>query len=310
MSAERSGTRPKVGLVLPMFSEDPATVLGFARRAESLGYDGVFAFDHFFPPGTSPARPSLEAFTMLSAIAASTERIAVGTLVARAVIRPAGMLAKMAASIDELSGGRMIVAIGSGDKIDEPEHRAFGLPQPGLAERRAILEETVRAVQSIFAGEVWPGGDHVPRLEGPLVPPPNTPGGPPVWIGGRSSTVVQMAARVADGWNGWGVPLDEFRESATALRERASELSRHVEPTWAGVALVGADEGEAEDLLRARRINSPIEADLWNGSADAFAEHLRALAGAGATWAIVLPAGPSDRLELIAERAFPGTAAG
>jgi alkanesulfonate monooxygenase SsuD/methylene tetrahydromethanopterin reductase-like flavin-dependent oxidoreductase (luciferase family) len=293
-----------------MFSDDPGTVLGFARRAESLGYDGVFAFDHFFPPGTSPARPSLEAFTMLSAIAATTERIAVGTLVARAVIRPAGMLAKMAASIDDLSGGRMIVGIGSGDRIDEPEHQAFGLPQPSLAERRAILEETVRAVRSLFAGDIWAGGDHVPRLEGPLVPPPSTPGGPPVWIGGRSSTVVQMAARVADGWNGWGVPLDEFRESATALRETASELGRDVAPTWAGVALVGADEREAEDLLRARRINSPIEADLWNGSTDAFVEHLRALADAGATWAVVQPSGPPDRIDVIAEKALPQVSAG
>ncbi len=310
MSAGAAGTRPKLGLVLPMFSEDPASVLAFARRADALGYDGVFAFDHFFPPGTSPARPSLEAFTMLAAIAASTERIAVGTLVARAVIRPAGMLAKMAASIDELSGGRMIVAIGSGDRIDEPEHRAFGLPQPDLAERRAILEETVRAVQALFAGDVWPGGDHVPPMEGPLVPPPHTPGGPPVWIGGRSSTVVRMAARIADGWNGWGVPLEEFRESARTLREAAAELGRAVEPTWAGVALVGADEREAEELLRARRVSSPIEADLWNGSVDAFAEHLRGLADAGATWAIVLPAGPPDRLELIAERTISRAVAG
>jgi alkanesulfonate monooxygenase SsuD/methylene tetrahydromethanopterin reductase-like flavin-dependent oxidoreductase (luciferase family) len=289
-----------------MFTDDAKKVLSFAHRAEELGYDGVFAFDHFFPPGTSPERPSLEAFTTLSAIAASTKRVSVGTLVARAVIRPAGLLAKMAASIDALAGGRTIVAIGSGDKIDEPEHHAFGLPQPRLTERRAILEETVRAVQALFVGDVWPGGDHVPRLTGPLVPPPSTPGGPPVWIGGRSSAVVEIAARVADGWNGWGVPLEEFAAKVETLRAAAG--SRSVEATWAGVALVGETDHDARELLEARRVNSPIEADLWTGSAEAFAEHLGRLEALGATWAIVQASGPADRIDVIAEKAIPARA--
>ena len=292
----------KLGLVLPQFTEDGSALLDFARRAEALGYDGVFAFDHFFPPGTSPARPSFEAFTTLAAVAASTERLHVGTLVARAVIRPAGMLAKMAASIHTASAGRMILAIGSGDQIDEPEHRAFGLPQPGLKERREVLEETVRAVRTLFAGEVWPGGDRVPRLTGPLVPRPDPPGGPPVWIGGRSTTVLEMAARVADGWNGWGIPVKEFGEKVRLLRETAAE--RHVEPTWAGVALVGESDADARALLEARRVNSPIEADLWNGSAEAFAAHLSELAAVGATWAIVQASGPSDRIDVIASKAI------
>jgi alkanesulfonate monooxygenase SsuD/methylene tetrahydromethanopterin reductase-like flavin-dependent oxidoreductase (luciferase family) len=293
----------KLGLVLPLFTDDARGVLDFARHAEELGYDGVFAFDHFFPPGTSPARPSLEAFTTLSAVAASTERLAVGTLVARAVIRPAGLLAKMAASIDTASGGRMILAIGSGDSVDEPEHRAFGLPRPGLKERRAILEETVRAVQALFDGETWPGGEHVPPLQGPLAPPPR-PGGPPVWIGGRSPSVVEMAARLADGWNAWGAPLEEFADKTRTLHETAG--SRSVEATWAGVALVGEDDEDARALLEARRVKSPIESNLWNGSADAFAEHLRALEEAGATWAIVQPSGPPDRIDVIASKAVAG----
>ena len=77
----------KVGLVLPLFSGEPERVLAFAERAERLGFDGVFAFDHLFPPGASADRPSLEAFSMLSAVAARTERIAVGTLVTRATLR-------------------------------------------------------------------------------------------------------------------------------------------------------------------------------------------------------------------------------
>ena len=74
----------KVGLILPLFSGNPDRVLSFARQAEDLGYDGVFAFDHFFPPGASPDRPSLEAFSSLAAVGAASERLAVGTLVTRA----------------------------------------------------------------------------------------------------------------------------------------------------------------------------------------------------------------------------------
>ena len=90
----------KVGLVLPLFSGDPEQVLTFARRAEDLGYDGLFAFDHLFPPGAPSDRASLEAYTMLAAVASVTERVAIGTLVTRAALRPAGMVAKLGASLD------------------------------------------------------------------------------------------------------------------------------------------------------------------------------------------------------------------
>src|SRR5205814_9100155 len=103
-------------------------------------------------------------------------------------------------------------------------------------------------------------------------------------------------------WNGWGVPLEEFAENSRALREAAG--GRKVEATWAGVALVGEDEDDARALVEARRVNSPIEADLWNGSAEAFAEHLRALEAVGASWAIVQASGPSDRIDVIASGAI------
>src|SRR2546423_15543547 len=138
---ERAGegmTEPalKVGIILPMFSGDPGKVLEAARSAESLGFDGVFAFDHFFPPGGPPDRPALEAFTTLAAVAAATERVRLGTLVTRAVLRPPGLLAKLATTIDLISDGRMILAMGTGDPIDRPEHDAFGFPNLSVRDRR------------------------------------------------------------------------------------------------------------------------------------------------------------------------------
>src|SRR5262245_20418898 len=182
-----------------MFSGDTEKVLAAARSAETLGFDGVFAFDHFFPPEGSADRPALEAFSTLAAVAASTERVFIGTLVTRAVLRPPGLLAKLSATLDQISGGRMILGIGTGDSIDRSEHRAFGFPDLAPGPRRAHLAETVAAVKALFAGKAYEDGDHIPRLEGPLVPAPVTDGGPPVWIAGRSEEIVRMAARMADG---------------------------------------------------------------------------------------------------------------
>jgi alkanesulfonate monooxygenase SsuD/methylene tetrahydromethanopterin reductase-like flavin-dependent oxidoreductase (luciferase family) len=296
----------RIGLILPLFSGDAERVLSFARRAEELGYDGVFAFDHFFPPGAALDRPSLEAFTTLSAIAAATRRIAVGTLVTRASIRPAGMIAKLATSIDDISEGRMILGIGTGDPIDRPEHDAYGLPYLEKAERREHLVETVRAVKALFRGEPWPGGARVPPLEGPLVPAPRTAGGPPLWIGGFADEVVRIAAREADAWNGWGMALPEFARKVSVLRAEASGSGRsEVHATWAGIVLVGRDEDEAGRLLDERKKKGMLEANVWAGSAKALGLSLEGLAGAGATWAVLVPAGPRDRPEVIAEVVLP-----
>ena len=84
----------KVGLILPLFSGKAERVLEAAREAEELGFDGAFVFDHFFPPGGPRDRPALEAFTTLAAVGAATRRITLGTLVTRASLRSAGLLAK------------------------------------------------------------------------------------------------------------------------------------------------------------------------------------------------------------------------
>jgi alkanesulfonate monooxygenase SsuD/methylene tetrahydromethanopterin reductase-like flavin-dependent oxidoreductase (luciferase family) len=285
--------------VLPLFSGSVERVLSAARHAEKLGYDGVFVFDHFFPPGASPDRASLEAFTTLAAVGAVTERVRVGTLVTRAQLRPVGLLAKMAAGIDDLTGGRMILGIGTGDPIDEPEHRAFGIPTLSKAERRVHLAECVAAVKALFRGDSWEGGDQVPPLAGPLLPPPVREGGPPVWVGAQADEVVRLAGAFADGWNGWGASPEEFARKATLLAEEAGASGREVEPTWAGIALVGEDEAEAERLKAARAERGMSVADIWIGGSERFAEHCAGLGGAGATWVIVVPAGPVDRAEVV-----------
>src|SRR5207249_1376565 len=113
-----------------------------------------------------------------------------------------------------------------------------------------------------------------------------------IWLGAQSDEVVRMAGRLADGWNGWGLSPEDYRPKAKLLEEEAARAGRRAEATWAGIVLVGEDEAEAGRLLDARHRKGTNDTLAWSGSADRFAEHLHDLADAGATWAIMVLAGP------------------
>ncbi len=288
----------KLGVSLPVFTADPDRPLEVARRAAALGFDGVFSPDHFFPPQfyppSGPDRPALEAFTVLAAAAAREPRLHVGTLVARVTLRPPGLLAKQAAALDEMTGGRAILALGTGDDASRSEHDMYGFPYPPASERIAQLGETVDALRTLFEGGSWPGSDHVPALRGPLLPP----GAPELWVGGKSDAVLEVAARSADAWNGWGANVAGFVARVSRLRVLAR--GREVAPTWAGIALVGEDASDLERLVAEREARGLSPSGVWAGTAEALRGFADELESAGATWFIVLPVGPADRLDVIA----------
>ena len=288
-----------LGVSLPVFTADPSRPLDVAARAAALGFDGVFSPDHLFPPTfyppSGPDRPALEPFTVLSAASVLEPSLHVGTLVARVTLRAPGLLAKQAAALDQISGGKAIIALGTGDDASRREHEMFGFPYPPAADRLAQLEETVSALRALFRGDTWPGGTHVPALTGPLLPP----GSPQLWVGGRSEAVLAVAARVADAWNGWGDDVGGFAARARRLRELAD--GREVAPTWAGIALVGETAADLDRLLDARTAKGLSTDGVWTGTAVELRAFVAALGEAGATWFVVLPAGPPDRLDVIAD---------
>jgi alkanesulfonate monooxygenase SsuD/methylene tetrahydromethanopterin reductase-like flavin-dependent oxidoreductase (luciferase family) len=117
--------------------------------------------------------------------------------------------------------------------------------------------------------------------------------------------VVRIAGRAADGWNGWGNDPERFRAKAEILAEEAARAGRKAEATWAGIVLVGEDEGDVRRMIESRHRKGMTDGVAWAGPVEKFVEHLRALADAGATWAIMVLAGPAGRRELIAERVLP-----
>jgi alkanesulfonate monooxygenase SsuD/methylene tetrahydromethanopterin reductase-like flavin-dependent oxidoreductase (luciferase family) len=288
----------RLGVSLPVFTADPSRPLGVAAKAAELGFDGVFSPDHFFPPvfypPSGPHRPALESFTTLAAAAALHPSLHVGTLVARVTLRPPGLLAKQAAALDQISDGKAILALGTGDAASKPEHEMYGFPYPRASDRVALLEETVVALRALFDGGTWSGATHVPALTGPLLPP----GSPQLWVGGRSDAVLGVAARVADAWNGWGDDLAGFAANVARLRELAD--GRLVSPTWSGIALVGEDEADLERLVAARSAKGLSTAGVWTGTGAELRSFVDGLGEAGATWFVVLPAGPADRIDVIA----------
>lgn len=287
----------KLGLFLSAFTSKPAGPLAVAGRAAAAGYDAVFVYDHVFPPG-APERPSVEPFALLAAAAAANPAIGAGVLVTRTLFRPLGMLAKEAAGLAELTGGRAIIGLGLGDQHGKAEHATLAIPYPPVEERTVALGETALALRALFRGEPWEGGAAVGPVAGPLVPP----GAADVWIGGTSERVVRVAARTADAWNGWGMTLEAFTERSGQLAEATREAGRDpaaVPPTWAAIALVGEDAAALERLEhdRAERGGS---LDIWRGTVDDLRRVRDHVAGLGCSWMIPLAAGPADRVELIA----------
>jgi alkanesulfonate monooxygenase SsuD/methylene tetrahydromethanopterin reductase-like flavin-dependent oxidoreductase (luciferase family) len=203
----------RVGVTLPQFTSDRDAFVDGARRAEVAGLDSVWVFDHLWPLSGGKRRPILECWTALSYAAAATDTIGVGTLVTRSTLRRPLVVAKAAATVAHVAPDRLTVAIGSGDEASRDENEAFGLPYLEGDERVAQLEATVEIVREELDGAA------------------------PVWIAGRSDAVLEVAARNADGWNGWESSPQDFAVEVATLG--AAAQGRRVEATWAGIGRSG-----------------------------------------------------------------------
>jgi alkanesulfonate monooxygenase SsuD/methylene tetrahydromethanopterin reductase-like flavin-dependent oxidoreductase (luciferase family) len=252
----------KLGLTLPSLATDPARVVAVARAAERSGLDGVFVFDHLFRVAADGRRrPALEPVALLGALSEATARITLGTLVARASLRPAASLCGAFDTLERLAPGRLVAGIGAGDSQSARENENFGLTAGRVEDRVAALEHAVMATRDR---------------------------GFPVWVGGTSGVVRGSAGRHADGWNGWGGDLDTFRAHAAELRSAA--VRAPFSCTWGGVVVLGADDAAATE--KARRLGANPGA--LSGGPERVAVALDRYAAAGADWIILGPVDSAD----------------
>lgn len=235
-----------VGTTLPQFTDDPDRFIAAARRAEELGLDSVWLFDHLWPLSGGKERPILECWTALAWLAAETRSIRIGTLVTRSSLRHPALVAKMAATVGEIAPGRVTVTIGSGDELSRAENEAFGIPYYEEDDRIDQLVSVVRCVHHCLNEEAVTISDDFVTLKG-LPPSPAPEPRPSLWVGGRSDDVLEVAGALADGWNGWGGGPKRFAEDVSSVTGYAGD--RPIEFSWGGLVMLGADDDAASTKM-------------------------------------------------------------
>jgi len=191
---------------------------------EGLGFDTIWNFDHLLAPAGAPSDACLETWTTLAAMAASTSSIGVGSLVNGVLYRDPGTLAKSAATLDQISSGRLQFALGAA--WAEREFHAFGLPFPPLAERLARLEEALSVVIMLWTKPTATFGGQYYTLEDALCQPgPLQRPYPKIMVGGMGRKTMRLVAQYADCWNGIGTP-DEIEGAVTTLRQTCGAVGR------------------------------------------------------------------------------------
>jgi alkanesulfonate monooxygenase SsuD/methylene tetrahydromethanopterin reductase-like flavin-dependent oxidoreductase (luciferase family) len=229
--------------------------------------------------------PLLEAYVVLGAIAAATDRVWVGSMVTPVTTRHPALIAKMLTTLDVLSHGRAILGLGAGNH--PREHRGYGIPFPPIGERVSMLEEAVQICRLMFTQrETKYQGRHF-RMNGALnVPPPVRPGGPPILIGGGSERTLRLVARYGDVCGFFG-DVEEIRVTLSALDRHCEAIgrdTREITRTRLGALAIAETQGEAERIaeqIRARPMGEIAHREAIIGEPRRVAEQVRVFIDAG-----------------------------
>lgn len=221
------GLRNLVDIALMLEGQEDLTwerFFRFAEAAETLGFEGLFRSDHLTSLGGQAGRESLALWPSMTALALKTSRIRFGPLVCSITFRHPAMVAKMAASVDVLSGGRLDLGIGAG--WFSGEHEMFGIPYPKYSERLDRLDEGSQMIRHLRSGDaVTSGGRHYSLSNAETHPVPVQPN-PTLIMGGKGERTLQIVARHATEWNFSYSTVALFKEKSAALDRACEELGR------------------------------------------------------------------------------------
>jgi probable F420-dependent oxidoreductase len=277
-----AGTRPlRVGIQLPEVEREVRwpEYIAMARAAESVGFDTIWLGDHLLYrwPGRDPRGP-WEAWTMLAGIAAATTRIGLGPLVASTAFHAPAMLAKQAATVDEISGGRLVLGLGAG--WNETEFAAFGFPFDHRIDR---FEEAFTIIRTLLReGHIDFDGRWYQARDCELLPRPARPNGPPILIGSSGPRMLRITMPYADAWNVWYADTANSPAGLAPILARVDEACREagrdpsqVERTVAVLVRMAGGTGRVMGDTVAGAMAA------LEGSPDAIAAGLRAYAALG-----------------------------
>ena len=296
---EASTVRPlKVGVQLPEVEYEARwpQLLEMARLAEDVGLDSVWVCDHYLYRDAERSRGPWEAWTQLAALAAVTSRVEIGPLVAATAFHQPAVLAKFAATVDEISGGRLILGLGAG--WNATEFAAFGFP---FDHRVSRFEEAFTIIRTLLRdGHIDFQGRFYLLRDCELLPKGPRPSGPPLLIGSSGPRMLRITAPYVAAWNAW----------YTTYGNRAGGVAQQRELVDAACRDVGRDPAEVERTVAvfvrlpggvAQREFDRYSAPPLEGSADEIAAELRALAaeGIGHVQLLIDPVTPAGVASLV-----------
>jgi alkanesulfonate monooxygenase SsuD/methylene tetrahydromethanopterin reductase-like flavin-dependent oxidoreductase (luciferase family) len=237
-----------------------------ARAAEDAGLDGFSRSDHYYWSG-QPGLPATDAFTTLGGLARETKRVRLGVLVSPITFRHPSVIAKSATSIDEMSGGRFNLGVGTGWM--EAEHKAFGLPFPPWQERFSRLEESLQYLRAAFTGSAFEGRYY--SLDADVQP---RPAGIRLVVGGQGpQKTPALAGRFADEYNHFAVASQKLAVKIEVMREAASAAGRHpdeITVSLMGPAMLAQDDRRLAELMSDaaafRNISVSELEERWNSA--------------------------------------------
>jgi alkanesulfonate monooxygenase SsuD/methylene tetrahydromethanopterin reductase-like flavin-dependent oxidoreductase (luciferase family) len=240
------------------------------RHAEATGWDAVYVADHFMGDGASfgaPDTPNLEAMALVAALGASTERVRVGPLVLGNTYRHPAVVANWAATVDRLTGGRLVLGVGAG--WQQNEHDQYGIELPAPGERLDRFEEACRVLHALLREPVADlVGQHYVLSEARCEPKP-VQNPLPLLIGGKGNRMLGIVARHADAWNMWGLP-ELIAARSQVLERHCERIDRDPATIWRSTqALVMVTDDRARaDAFR----DAVAPRAAYAGPAEGFAE--------------------------------------
>jgi probable F420-dependent oxidoreductase len=306
----------RFGVTLPQIKRTWAEASACAREVDGLGFDSIWVCDHVYGVPL-PTLPILEAWTLLSAAAAITERVKLGTLVTPPFFRNPAILAKQLATLDQIAPGRVIAGLGAG--WFTPEFEQTGCAFPSTRERLRGLEEMVEILKRMWSDEKATfAGRHFSVKEALCEPKPAQR--PEILIGGGGEQVLMgIAARHADVWNNMAVFQSQLPQKVAALRRRCAELGRDpasLEISQQCVVVLAGDDATARaSLEKAKKIYGGHmgaaleEHGIW-GSPDAVIERIERHRAHGVSLFVIEFFGRDTRepARLFAEKVMPAFA--
>jgi alkanesulfonate monooxygenase SsuD/methylene tetrahydromethanopterin reductase-like flavin-dependent oxidoreductase (luciferase family) len=280
------------------FLPDWASTVDFVRTAERMGFDSYWAYDH-------PNRV-IDPWTQLTALAMVTERLRLISLVSCAYYRSPFLLARQAADVDRISGGRLVLGVGGGD--DQPEFEQMGLAFPSVRDRLDAVEETLDVVQGLWAGEPFTySGKQFQVREAMVTPGPVQQPHVPIMIGGGGEKVtLRRVAERADvsnfaphEWAGSAFSLEDVRRKYAVLRQHCADVGRPYDSIlrthYSPLLTLAPDEHSVEEKRRASRIpDAELRSNPVFATPDQAVEYYQGLVDAGAQYFMILVNG-NDR---------------